>query len=548
MPTQRLPASCDSASWRAFLRTAIFAGVMHENASFSPARGALLVILDGWGLGPDPAVSAVAQARTPYFDSLWTSRPHSRLEASGEAVGLPDGQMGNSEVGHMNLGAGRVVYQDLVRVNVAIRTGELAGNPALVAALTHVQQTPGARFHLLGLVSDGGVHAHLEHVKALCTIAKGYGLTDRTFVHAFTDGRDTDPNSGLDFLRNLQDHLRGGQAAGTIASVIGRYYAMDRDNRWERVKLAYDLLVHGKGAATADVLAAVQAQYAAGTTDEFLLPIVATDATGQPLATLQPGDVVLCFNFRTDRGREITQALTQRAFPEQEMTPVPNLRYLTMTLYDHTFVGVTPLFEKDNLDQTLGQVLAEAGKRQIRIAETEKYPHVTFFFSGGREEPFPGETRIMRASPKVATYDLAPEMSAYALRDALVPELAANAADFIVLNFANPDMVGHTGVFSAAVRACEVVDECLRDVVETARAHGYAAIIIADHGNADVMVNPDGSPNTAHSTNLVPCVLVADFAPDVHLHDGKLGDIAPTILALLDLPQPAAMTGVSLLS
>ena len=507
----------------------------------------MLIILDGWGLGADPAVSAVAQARTPYFDSLWTTRPHSRLVASGEAVGLPEGQMGNSEVGHMNLGAGRVVYQDLVRVNVAIRTGELASNPALVDALAYLQATPGARLHLLGLVSDGGVHAHLEHVKALCSIAKPYGLAGRTFVHAFTDGRDTDPMSGRGFLQNLQEHLLGGEAGGQIASVVGRYYAMDRDNRWERVQVAYDLLVRGEGAATTDVPAAVQAQYDAGTTDEFLRPIVVTDAAGQPLATLQPGDVALCFNFRTDRGREITQALTQRAFPEQGMTPVPNLRYLTMTLYDHAFVGVTPLFEKDNLDQTLGQVLAEAGKRQIRIAETEKYPHVTFFFSGGREEPFPGETRIMRASPKVATYDLAPEMSAYALRDALVPELAVHAADFVCLNFANPDMVGHTGVFAAAVRACEVVDECLRDVVETARAANYAIIIIADHGNADVMVNPDGSPNTAHSTNLVPCILVTDGTPEVRLRDGKLGDIAPTLLSLLGLPQPEAMTGESLL-
>ena len=503
----------------------------------------MLIILDGWGLGPDPAVSAVAQAHTPYFDSLWATRPHSRLEASGEAVGLPDGQMGNSEVGHMNLGAGRVVYQDLVRVNVAIRTGELARNPALTEALAYLRATPTAQLHLLGLVSDGGVHAHLEHVKALCDIAGQAGLRGRTFVHAFTDGRDTDPTSGHGFLLHLQQHLLTTDAAGQIASVVGRYYAMDRDNRWERVKLAYDLLTRGVGAPTRDPLAAVKAQYDAGTTDEFLAPTVVTDAAGQPLATLRPGDVALCFNFRTDRGREITQALTQRPFPEQEMTPVPGLRYLTMTLYDHTFVGVTPLFEKDNLDQTLGQVLSEAGRTQIRIAETEKYPHVTFFFSGGREEPFAGEKRILRASPKVATYDLAPEMSAYALRDALVPELAARTADFVCLNFANPDMVGHTGVFSAAVRACEVVDECLRDVVETARANGYATIVIADHGNADVMLNPDGSPNTAHSTNLVPCVLVDDAAPAARLRDGKLGDIAPTILRLLGLPQPAAMTG-----
>ncbi len=508
----------------------------------------MLIILDGWGLGPDPRVSAVAQAHTPYFDHLWATRPHSRLQASGEAVGLPQGQMGNSEVGHMNLGAGRVVYQDLVRINVAIRTGELAQNAALKTALHYVQHTPGARLHLLGLVSDGGVHAHLDHVKALCSIAKDYELAGRTFVHAFTDGRDTDPMSGLGFLTNLQTHLHSGAAVGEVASVIGRYYAMDRDNRWERVQLAYDLLVRGTGTAAPDPLGAVQAQYAAGITDEFLLPIVATNAAGQPLATLQPGDVALCFNFRTDRGREITQALTQRAFPEQNMTPVADLHYLTMTSYDHSFVHVTPLFEKDNLDQTLGELLAAAGKKQLRIAETEKYPHVTFFFNGGREAPFPGETRLMRASPKVATYDLAPEMSAYALRDALVPELSVNAADFVCLNFANPDMVGHTGVFSAAVRACEVVDECLQVVVETARAHGYAAIIIADHGNADMMINPDGSPNTAHSTNLVPCILVADHAPALHLHDGKLGDVAPTLLALLGLEQPAAMTGVSLLN
>jgi 2,3-bisphosphoglycerate-independent phosphoglycerate mutase len=532
----------------ALFSTVIFARVMPSKQLSALAHRAMLIILDGWGLGPDPAVSAVAQANTPYFDSLWASRPHSRLQASGEAVGLPDGQMGNSEVGHMNLGAGRVVYQDLVRINVAIRTGELAQNPALVSALRYVQATPGARLHLLGLVSDGGVHAHLEHVKALCSIAKNYELAGRTFIHAFTDGRDTDPESGLGFLTELQNHLHGGAAVGEIASVIGRYYAMDRDNRWERVQLAYDLLVRGTGTPTADVLSTIAAQYAAGTTDEFLQPIVRTDATGlQPLATLRPGDVALCFNFRTDRGREITQALTQRAFPDYGMEPVPGLHYLTMTLYDHTFVGVTPLFEKDNLDQTLGQVLSEAGRTQIRIAETEKYPHVTFFFSGGREEVFPGETRIMRASPKVATYDLAPEMSAYALRDALVPELAAESADFVCLNFANPDMVGHTGVFSAAVRACEVVDECLRDVVETARAHGYATIIIADHGNADVMINPDGSPNTAHSTNLVPCILVADTVTSAALHDGKLGDIAPTFLQLLGIAQPATMTGESLL-
>ncbi len=544
-----VPANDPLVHCPALFCTVIFARVMPSEQLFVPVRRAMLIILDGWGLGPDPAVSAVAQAHTPYFDSLWATRPHSRLQASGEAVGLPEGQMGNSEVGHMNLGAGRIVYQDLVRVNVAIRTGELARNPALVEALHYLQATPGARLHLFGLVSDGGVHAHLNHVKALCSIAKDYGLDGRTFIHAFTDGRDTDPQGGLGYLTELQNHLHGETAVGEIASVIGRYYAMDRDNRWERVQLAYDLLVRGTGLPTTNVLAAVADQYATGTTDEFLNPIVRTDASGtQPLATLRPGDVALCFNFRTDRGREITQALTQRAFPEYGMEPVPNLHYLTLTLYDHTFVGVTPLFEKDNLDQTLGQVLAEAGRKQIRIAETEKYPHVTFFFNGGREEPFPGETRLMRASPKVATYDLAPEMSAYALRDALVPELIAESADFVCLNFANPDMVGHTGVFSAAVRACEVVDECLRDVVENARAHGYATIIIADHGNADVMVNPDGSPNTAHSTNLVPCILVADDLPAATLHDGKLGDIAPTFLQLLGIAQPATMTGETLLN
>jgi 2,3-bisphosphoglycerate-independent phosphoglycerate mutase len=501
----------------------------------------LLVILDGWGLTQNTGVSAVDQARTPFYHELLARFPHSKLQASGEAVGLPEGQMGNSEVGHMNIGAGRVVNQELVRIGKSIRERKLGQMPALVKAFAYAREN-NKPIHLIGLLSDGGVHSHIDHVKALCTLAHDADV-HRVFIHAFTDGRDTDPKSGVRYINDLEQHLE--RSGGKIASVIGRYYAMDRDQRWERVKLAYDLLVHGRGASSQNLIQSIQEQYKEGVTDEFLKPIVKTGADGLPLATIQEGDVVLCFNFRTDRGREITEVLTQQDMHAFQMQRL-NLHYLTLTNYDDTFTGVTPIFDKDNLDNTLGEVLAAHGKTQIRIAETEKYPHVTFFFSGGRETIFEGERRILCPSPKVATYDLQPEMSAADLRDALVPELLAKSADFVVLNFANPDMVGHTGVFEAVVKAVETADACNRAVVEAALSAGYACIIIADHGNAEFMRNADGSPNTAHTTNLVPCIL-ADTDYKGTLTDGKLGDIAPTVLALMGVPQPADMTGVSLL-
>ena len=501
----------------------------------------LLVILDGWGLTQNTVNSAVDQAQTPFYHEVLQRYPHSRLQASGEAVRLHEGQMGNSEVGHMNIGAGRVIDQELVRIGKAVRERKLGQMPALVKAFEYAQAN-NKPLHLIGLLSDGGVHSHIDHVKALCTIAHEAGVP-RVFVHAFTDGRDTDPKSSVRFINDLEQHVE--RTGAKIASVVGRYYAMDRDQRWERVKVAYDLLVGGVGIRSQNLIQTIQEQYKEGITDEFLKPIVKVGADEQPLATIQDGDVVLCFNFRTDRGREITEVLTQQDYHAFQMQRL-NLHYLTMTNYDESFVGVTPVFEKDNLNHTLGEVLAAHGKTQIRIAETEKYPHVTFFFSGGREAEFAGETRIMRASPKVATYDLQPEMSAADLRDALVPELRARAADFVVLNFANPDMVGHTGVFEAVVKAVETADACARAVVEAARAAGYASIIIADHGNAEFMRNADGSPNTAHTTALVPCILVDD---DYHgtIADGKLADLAPTILALMGLPQPAEMTGLNLL-
>ena len=501
----------------------------------------LLMILDGWGIAKNQKVSAIDHAQTPYIKSLYSKYPHSKLEASGLAVGLPAGQMGNSEVGHMNIGDGRVVYQDLVRVNKAVEEKELDTNPVLVEALTYAKKSNKA-LHLIGLVSDGGVHSHTDHLKGLCTIAANYGLKD-VFIHAFTDGRDTDPKGGIGYLTDIKNHIA--KTTGQIATVVGRYYAMDRDKRWERVKLAYDVMVHGTGEKTTDVLKAVEKSYEAGVTDEFIKPIVAVDANGQPLATIKDGDVVLCFNFRTDRGREITMALTQQDFHEQNMNKL-NLYYVTLTNYDDSFVGVNVIFDKDNLVNTLGEIVSKAGKKQIRIAETEKYPHVTFFFSGGREEVFIGESRLMCPSPKVATYDLMPEMSANDIKDKIIPELEKRSADFICLNFANPDMVGHTGVFEAAVRACETVDKCNEAVTEVARKNGYAIIIIADHGNADMMVNEDGSPNTAHTTNLVPCILVDDDYKG-KLKDGKLGDLAPTILTLMGVPIPKEMTGNVLL-
>ena len=475
----------------------------------------VLMILDGWGIATNPKVSAIDAAKTPFVDSLYQKYAHSKLEASGEAVGLPEGQMGNSEVGHMNLGAGRVVYQNLVRINKAVRENTLGLEPELAKAFDY-DKKENKSVHFMGLVSDGGVHAHIEHLKSLLTSASEAGLTN-VFVHAFTDGRDTDPKSGMKFMTDLVNHTK--KTGTAVASVTGRYFAMDRDNRWERVALAYHAMVDAEGMPSQDVLGSIQASYDAGVTDEFIKPIIATDATGKPLAKIAAGDVVICFNFRTDRGREITQALTQRDFHEENMHKL-DLYYLTMTEYDKEFQNVKVIFNDSNLPMTMGEVLEGAGKKQIRIAETEKYPHVTFFFSGGREQLFKGQENILRNSPKVATYDLQPEMSAADLRDALIPELEKEEVDFVCLNFANPDMVGHTGVFEAVVKAVETVDSCAEAVVKAGLAHGYSFIIIADHGNADVMMNEDGSPNTAHSTNLVPCILVDnDFHPT--LQNGK---------------------------
>jgi 2,3-bisphosphoglycerate-independent phosphoglycerate mutase len=502
----------------------------------------ILIIMDGWGIGNNPQVSAIAKAKTEFIDSLYLNYPHGKLEASGLAVGLPEGQMGNSEVGHMNLGAGRIVYQDLVKVNLAVKNKTLGKEKALVDAFDYAKKN-NKKVHFIGLVSDGGVHAHIDHLKGLCDIAQEQEL-DKVFIHAFTDGRDCDPKSGLGFIQELEAHLKN--SAGKIASVIGRYYAMDRDKRWERVKLAYDLLVKGEGKKVSSAEQAVSEYYAQDPRgDEFILPAVVTDSNGAPLATIEEGDVVLCFNFRTDRGREITEVLTQKDFPEFGMKKL-DLYYVTLTNYDDTFNKVNVIFDKDNLSNTLGEVLERAGKKQIRIAETEKYPHVTFFFSGGREAEFIGEKRLLCPSPKVATYDLQPEMSAYDIKGKIIAELNVQWPDFTVLNFANPDMVGHTGVFDAAVKACEVVNDCVKDVVTAALANGYTSIIIADHGNADVMLNEDGTPNTAHTTNLVPFILVdKDYKNPVK--DGKLGDMAPTILALMGIEKPAEMTGVSLL-
>lgn len=507
----------------------------------------ILIIMDGWGIAKNGEEdrSAVLAANTPFYDRILQQYPHSKLEASGLAVGLPAGQMGNSEVGHTNLGAGRIVYQDLVKINLAVEKGTLAQEPPLAEAFNYAK-TNNKKVHFIGLVSDGGVHSHIEHLKGLCKAAHDFGLSD-VFIHAFTDGRDCDPKSGLGFLSDLQESIA--KTTGQIASVTGRFYAMDRDKRWERVAKAYNAMVKGVGSsqcAVGGVLTAVQQSYEAGVTDEFIEPIVVIKEDGSPVATIAEGDVVLCFNFRTDRGREITEALTQRDFAEQGMHKL-NLYYLTMTNYDDAFVGVKVIYDKDNLVNTLGEVLSHAGKTQIRIAETEKYPHVTFFFSGGREVPFDGEKRLMCASPKdVKTYDLKPEMAAFDIRNAIVPEIEAETADFICLNFANPDMVGHTGVFEAVVKAVETVDQCTEAVATAGLAHGYTSIIIADHGNSDYMRNDDGTPNTAHSTNLVPCVFVGNEYKG-QPKDGKLADIAPTILSLMNVAKPVEMTGDSLL-
>ena len=495
----------------------------------------ILMILDGWGMSPDPKVSAIDNANTPFIDSLYTKYPHASLRTDGLHVGLPEGQMGNSEVGHMNLGAGRIVYQDLVKVNLAVKDNTLINEPVLQNAFEYAK-TNNKDVHFLGLVSDGGVHSHINHLKGLLDAANDSGVKN-SYVHAFTDGRDVDPKSGYGFITDLEQHLE--KTNGKLATVTGRYYAMDRDKRWERVKLAYDAMVNGVGEKSTNATATIQKSYDDDITDEFIKPIIMVDDNNEPVTTIKNDDVVIFFNFRTDRGRQLTEALTQTDFHEQNMHKL-NLHYVTLTNYDESFKGMNVVFNKDNLTETLGEVLAKNNKKQIRIAETEKYPHVTFFFSGGQEEPFEGETRILRNSPKVATYDLKPEMSAYELRDALVPELQKGEVDFVCLNFANGDMVGHTGVMEAAIKACEAVDECVKDVVTTALDNDYTTILIADHGNCETMINPDGSPNTAHTTNPVPVILIDKELK--HVEDGILGDVAPTILKLMGVEQPEAMT------
>lgn len=495
-----------------------------------------LIILDGWGIGDGSKSDAIANANTPFVDSLYKKYPHSTLRTSGEHVGLPDGQMGNSEVGHLNIGAGRIVYQDFALINKAVREKTIDTNVELVKAFDYAKQNNKA-VHFIGLVSEGGVHSSQAHLHHLCDLAKTKGLSN-VFIHAFTDGRDTDPKSGLGYLKNLEAHLK--TSSGKIASVVGRYYAMDRDKRWERVKLAYDLLTKGIGTKTQNSIHAIETSYAENVTDEFIKPIVCTDASGNPIGNIKENDVVICFNFRTDRCREITQVLTQQNIQEHGMHTIP-LYYVTMTNYDSTFKNVHILYDKDNLVNTLGEVLEKAGKKQIRIAETEKYPHVTFFFSGGREKEFIGEKRIMAPSPKVATYDLQPEMSAVELTDSILPEIKKGEVDFICLNYANADMVGHTGDYKAVVKAVETVDACTKRIVEAGIEKGYSFIIIADHGNSDYMINPDGSPNTAHTTNPVPCILIdSDYKK---IKEGKLADIAPTILKLLGVGIPKEMDG-----
>lgn len=503
-------------------------------------KKAALIILDGWGIGAGDRSDAIAQARTPFITGLYGTAPHARLLTDGEHVGLPPGQMGNSEVGHLNIGAGRVVYQDLARINRAVADGTLAQNPGLRSAFA-AAAWPGRRLHFIGLVGNGGVHASSAHLIALCRMAEAAGLQE-VFIHAFTDGRDTDPRSGLGFVQQIEQELQGTRAR--IASVCGRYYAMDRDKRWERVRKAYGLLVHGEGNRASSATDAIQASYGAGITDEFIEPCAILGADGLPLATIRPDDVVICFNFRTDRCREITIALTQQAFPDEGMSPLP-LHYVTMTEYDHRYKDVHVLFRKDDLAMTLGEVVSKVGGAQVRLAETEKYPHVTFFFSGGREEPFPGERRTVVPSPKVATYDLQPEMSAEGVAAAAVAELEQGDARLLVLNFANPDMVGHTGVFPAIVKAVEVTDACTARVVQAGRANGWSFVIIADHGNADMAINPDGTANTAHTRNPVPVFVITDR--EVRLHNGILADVAPTLLDLMELPVPPEMTGKSLI-
>ncbi|HEX6171894.1 MAG TPA: 2,3-bisphosphoglycerate-independent phosphoglycerate mutase [Chitinophagaceae bacterium] len=506
------------------------------------AKKIILIIMDGWGLGKVASADAIQNAKTPFVSSLYSKYPNTTLITCGEAVGLPDGQMGNSEVGHLNLGAGRIVYQELQRINVAVRDGSFARNEVLLNAIRFAKKN-NKPLHLLGLVSNGGVHSHINHLKAIIDVCKKENLSN-VFIHAFTDGRDCDPKSGLGFIKELQGHLNN--SVGKIASVSGRYYAMDRDKRWERIKLAYDALVNGDGEKATDAIEAVENSYSKNVTDEFIKPTVIIAEDQQPLAKIKDGDVAICFNFRTDRCREITQVLTQMDLPDHGMQKF-SLNYTTMTEYDKTYKDVNVVFETDNLNNTFGEILQQHGLKQIRIAETEKYPHVSFFFSGGREKPFDGEKRIMIASPKVATYDLKPEMSAYEVTEALLPEIKNKTADFICLNYANADMVGHTGVWDAAIKAVETVDKCVSQVVTAGLENGYTTFLTADHGNSDYMINEDGSPNTAHTMNPVPFFII-DKEWKGKIKPGKLGDIAPTILTLMQLPIPEEMTGEVLIS
>jgi len=499
-------------------------------------RKVILIIMDGWGLGKVKSSDAIQNSNTPFVSSLYAKYPNTTLTTCGEAVGLPEGQMGNSEVGHLNLGAGRIVYQELQRINVAIREGMFTKNERLLESIKYAKQNKKP-LHLLGLVSNGGVHSHINHLKAILDVCKQQGLT-QVFIHAFTDGRDCDPKSGLGFIKQLEEHAS--KTVGKIATVNGRYFAMDRDNRWERVKLAYDAIVTGIGEHANSAITAIERSYQQNVTDEFIKPAVIIE-DGMPVAKIRDGDAVICFNFRTDRCREITKALTQMEFPQYDMHPL-KLHYTTMTEYDATFKNVHIIFENDNLNNTLGEVLEQNHLKQIRIAETEKYPHVTFFFSGGREIPFEGESRIMVPSPKVATYDLQPEMSAYGVTDAIIPEIEKAEADFICLNYANADMVGHTGIWEAAIKAVETVDKCVEQVVTTALKNGYTIFLTADHGNADYMINADGTPNTAHTLNPVPFFII-DNEWKGNIIPGKLGDLAPMILKMMNLPVPNEMTG-----
>ena len=502
------------------------------------AKKALLMILDGWGIGNKGKADVIYNTPTPYWDSLIANYPNSQLAASGENVGLPDGQMGNSEVGHLNIGAGRVVYQDLVKINKACQDNSILENPEVVRAFSYAKEN-GKSVHLMGLASNGGVHSSFDHLFKLCDIAKHYEI-ENTFIHCFMDGRDTDPKSGKGFIEELEAHTA--KSAGKIATIVGRYYAMDRDKRWERVKVAYDLLVNGIGEAATDMVAAMEKSYAEGVTDEFVKPVVNANVDGK----IKEGDVVIFFNYRNDRAKELTVVLTQQDMPEAGMMTIPGLQYYCMTPYDASFKGVYILFDKENVQNTLGEYLSSLGKKQLHIAETEKYAHVTFFFNGGRETPYEGEDRVLINSPKVATYDLKPEMSAYEVKDALVAEINKNVYDFIVVNYANGDMVGHTGVYEAIEKAVVAVDKCVEETVEAAKANDYEVIIIADHGNADNAVNEDDSPNTAHSLNPVPCVYVTENK-DAKVSDGILADVAPSILSIMGLEQPKEMTGKNLL-